>query len=68
MNVIKGIPKHVKKPKSLRAAVKNLNVDEYLQVKSLSYARNVQALMHSVTNRRYTTWKESGQSFIGRVE
>lgn len=68
--VVKQIPKHVIEGRpNLRKSIENLEIGKGIEVNSISYARNVQSILHKVGAGRFKTWKdESGKPHIGRVE
>lgn len=67
--LVKQIPRHVIEGRpNLRKSIKNLEIGKCIEVKSMSYARNVQSLLHKRGDGRFTTWvDESGKSHIGRI-
>jgi len=46
-----------------------LDIDEFIPINSLSYAKNVRAKLNRNKKKEYAVWQnESNETFIGRVK
>lgn len=70
MKILNGIPQNVKqKAFTVKDQAIILELDEYIEVKSIGYARNLKSdLSFICPDRIFTVWSENGKNFIGRIK
>ena len=67
--IMTGIPvTAVEKQTNTKTKVDRLEVDQYVQVGSYGYAKNLKMEFHVKSKKRFIAWKEDGKAFIGRVK
>lgn len=70
MEILTGIPQEIKQRSvAVKDLVTTLEVDAYIEVNSIGYARNLKSdLGILLPDKVFTVWTENGKNYIGRIK
>ena len=67
--ILSGIPDIAKQKKlNVEKIAQKLDIDEFIPINSLNYAKNVRAKLNKNRKKEYAVWQnERNETFLGRV-